>query len=266
MPKDKLNCTDHIDHTSDMLQTNQQIAKRFHLAASDYEKYALAQHKAAERFEEWLSEQAQFNPQHIVEIGCGTGFLTRRLRASYPHAHIHATDIAPAMLEHCRHTLIPASSQLHFALADGRNSQFAPTPDWIVSAMCFQWLNDLPKVLAWHQAQSKVLAFSLLLNNSFSAWRNAHKQHGLCSGLRTLPSWQFMQDTVKALPAKRTKSVCINFSVHHQNGLEFARVLRQIGADQPRDGHRPQYLRPVLRSFEKGFEAYYEIGFFWIEK
>ena len=47
---------------------------------------------------------------------------------------------------------------------------------------------------------------------------------------------------------------------------DAAWALRAIGADQPRAGHVPVNLKPVLRLMENGCEADYEIGFFRIEK
>ncbi|GEP10802.1 methyltransferase domain-containing protein [Methylobacterium gnaphalii] len=37
-----------------------------------------------------------------LEIGCGTGFLTRALRSRIPVGSMLATDIAPAMIARCR--------------------------------------------------------------------------------------------------------------------------------------------------------------------
>ena len=36
--------------------------------------------------------------KNILEIGCGTGYLTRALIELFPSAHITAVDIAPGMI------------------------------------------------------------------------------------------------------------------------------------------------------------------------
>jgi malonyl-CoA O-methyltransferase len=41
----------------------------------------------------------------VLEIGCGTGFLSEALLARLPAASLTATDIAPAMLERARQRL-----------------------------------------------------------------------------------------------------------------------------------------------------------------
>lgn len=41
-------------------------------------------------------------PRRILEVGCGTGFLTQMLHEAWPEAELIATDIAPKMLERAR--------------------------------------------------------------------------------------------------------------------------------------------------------------------
>lgn len=269
------------------------IAARFNCAAKSYEGAAVIQKLAAERFDAWLVEnnkapnnenvggsttlvfplhqashqhkwQAGLAPQRIAEIGCGTGFLTRCLQRRYGQAHIHMTDLAPTMLAYCRNSL-PTSPQLSFAIADARNAIFQPMPDWIVSTMCFQWLDDLPSVLKWHIEQCRVLAFSLLLDSSFSAWKQAHQAQNLPLGLRSLPGWQWLSELIDQLPTTKTASTRLTLTEQYSDGLHFLRTLKQIGASHPRQGYDPINLRPILKNFTDGLTANYDIGFFWIE-
>lgn len=271
------------------------VAARFDYAAKCYEDAAIMQKTAAERFDAWLVDhnkasssvnivhstsalalpphqnnhqhkwQAGLAPKRIVEIGCGTGFLTRRLQNRYRQAHIHITDLAPAMLAHCRNSL-PTTPQLSFAIADARNAIFNPRPDWIVSTMCFQWLDDLPSVLKWHFEQCQVLAFSLLLDRSFSAWKQAHQAQNLPLGLRPLPEWSWLSELIGTLPATKTASTRFTLTEKYRDGLHFLRALKQIGANHPRQGYHPINLRSILKNFADGLTTNYDIGFFWIEK
>lgn len=270
------------------------VATRFDYAAESYEDAATIQQAAAERFDTWLVDhnktpndantkrsttltllphqtsqqhtwQTGLAPKRIVEIGCGTGFLTRRLQCRYGQTHLHITDLAPAMLAHCRNSL-PTTPQLSFAIADARNAIFNPTPDWIVSTMCFQWLDDLPSVLKWHFEQCQVLAFSLLLDSSFSVWRQAHQAQNLPLGLRSLPEWQWLSDLVDTLSATKTARARFTLTEKYDDGLHFLRTLKKIGASHPRQGYHSINLRPVLKNFVSGLTANYDIGFFWIEK
>lgn len=241
------------------------VAARFSEAAQRYEQAALIQKEAALRFDAWLARQIKAEPESIAEIGCGTGLLTRLLHQRYPRARLHATDLAPAMVDSCRASL-PATQNLQFSVRDGRVARFDPAPDWVVSAMCFQWFDPLQAVLEHHLATSRVLAFSILLDGSFGAWRAAHERAGIKPGLHACPNYEQLLQMCARLGACGMRSERITIKEHHASGLSFAHSLRAIGADQPRAGHTPVSLKPVLRQLERGFDADYEIGFFLIER
>jgi malonyl-CoA O-methyltransferase len=241
------------------------VAERFSRSAHLYEDEAIIQREAAARFDAWLAQCGGSRPRSMVEIGCGTGFLTQRLRTRYPESLITATDLAPLMVERCREVM-GDSAGMRYAVCDGRDAVFDPAPDWIVSTMCFQWFDPLKDVLAHHLAQCKVLAFSIMLDGSFSAWRKAHESLSLVPGLHACPDYDALLHTCLQLGATKVQSDRIRLHRHHADGRSFARSLRAIGADQPRTGHVPVNLKPVLRLMENGCEADYEIGFFRVEK
>lgn len=241
------------------------IAVRFSAAAQRYEQAASIQKQAAIEFDAWLAQQSPAIPARIAEIGCGTGFLTRLLHARYPHARLQATDLAPAMIDHCR-TSLRHIENLQFAVCDGRHATFDPAQDWIVSAMCFQWFDPLQPVLEHHLARSRVLAFSIMLDSSFSTWRAAHMRVGTEPGLHICPSYTQLLQICYQLGASRVNTHWISLNERHANGLSFMHSLRAIGADTPRAGHTPAPMRPVLRQLEQGFDANYDIGFFFIER
>ncbi len=241
------------------------VAARFSDAAGRYEQAAHVQQQAASAFDAWLAQLGLAAPASIAEIGCGTGFFTRLLHARYPDARLHATDLAPAMVERCRASLPPAPG-LQFSVRDGRDAIFAPPPDWIVSTMCFQWFDPLPPVLAHHFCHARVLAFSVLLDGSFAPWRDAHARLGLAPGLLACPDYATLLRACTDLGARRLHSQRISLVEQHANGQSFVHSLRAIGADQPRPGHRPVALRQVLRQLESGVAANYEIGFFCLER
>lgn len=241
------------------------VAQRFSAAADRYEQAARIQAEAAVRFDAWLAQLGLDAPASITEIGCGTGFFTRLLHARFPHASLHATDLAPAMLERCR-AGFPSKANLQFSLCDGRHASFESAPDWIVSTMCFQWFDPLLPVLKRYADCSRVLAFSIPLDGSFAEWRNAHERAGLAPGLLACPDYDALLRACQDLSNGRLHACRLSLSERHPDGLSFARSLRAIGADMAQAGHRPANLRPVLRQMEQGTTANYEIGFFCLEK
>lgn len=82
----------------------------------------------------------------ILELGCGTGHLTRRLRAALPEAAILATDASPRMLERAA-AAVPGA---RFAACDASGRQGAPEAvrreapyDLAASNALVQWFPDL---------------------------------------------------------------------------------------------------------------------------
>jgi len=126
---------------------------RFARAATTYESQAQIQDLLAERLLKLWQEPIA--PATILEFGCGTGLLTRRLRRRFPNAHILATDGAKPMLEQARLRCGDADREgLSFALqdAEGRGplapelSSRAPYR-LVASSAVVQWLPDLERHL-----------------------------------------------------------------------------------------------------------------------
>lgn len=241
------------------------VAERFSRSAYRYESEAVIQRAAAAQLESWLARQYTHEPRRIAEIGCGTGFLTRLLHKRFPACPIQATDLAPNMIEHCRQSMRD-DDRVEFMVCDGRDIRFDPPPDWIVSAMCFQWFDPLLPVLEHHLLQSRALGFSIMLDGSFSAWRAAHDEADLQAGLHRCPSYEQVLDACHALKNARVQSKRICLKQRFPDGHSFAQSLRATGADTPRTDHAPVNLKRVLRLLENGVTADYEIGFFYVER
>ena len=79
----------------------------------------------------------------ILEIGCGTGLLTRELARRLGPADWTLTDISPAMLEIARLGPAPQGS-VRYAALDGEHPDALPGGyDLICSSLAVQWFGDL---------------------------------------------------------------------------------------------------------------------------
>ena len=121
-------------------------ALRFNRSASRYESEAGVQSRMANRLLElWSGSE----PANILEFGCGTGILTRRLEDRFPVSAILATDAAPIMLAEARKNRAESSRVLFVeqdaqgqAEASKEISSHAPF-DLIASNALVQWFPDL---------------------------------------------------------------------------------------------------------------------------
>ena len=87
----------------------------FHPAAAAYHSRAELQRAVAGRLLQYLSRPIE--ARRILELGCGTGFLTGHLLESFPDAQIDAVDISAAMIEQARR-MVAANPQIHWHVCD----------------------------------------------------------------------------------------------------------------------------------------------------
>ena len=81
-------------------------------------------------------------PRRILELGCGTGFLTRQLLESFRQAQIDAIDISAAMIEQARRE-VGFNDRVHWHVCDVRDYQAPTLYDLIASSSSLQWMQPL---------------------------------------------------------------------------------------------------------------------------
>ncbi|MEQ1519414.1 MAG: malonyl-ACP O-methyltransferase BioC, partial [Usitatibacteraceae bacterium] len=77
------------------------MRRSFANAANTYDEHAFLQREIADRVFERL-EYIKLEPATVLDIGCGTGYATAKLRARYPKANIIGLDLAEQMLVRAR--------------------------------------------------------------------------------------------------------------------------------------------------------------------
>ncbi|KAA0677374.1 dethiobiotin synthase [Roseomonas genomospecies 6] len=226
------------------------IAAAFGKAANRYEDHAAVQRIAAERLAERVARLPLPHRPRVLEIGCGTGFLSRALRERIGPAEWLFTDLSPDMLARCRAALgDPGDSE--FRIVDGEAPGLDGPFDLIVSSLALQWFRDPAAALArWAGllAPGGRIAVATLAADSFREWREAHRALGLEAGV---PAYPTRHDLDRLWPAGGTGSVEEERLLRrHADGLEFLAELKGIGAHLPAEGRRPLppgTLRRVLR-------------------
>lgn len=118
----------------------EQVVKRFNRSAETYDQYAVVQKKMAHRILLTL-QTLDLKVKNILELGCGTGYLTRLLLDHYPRAEVTAVDLAEKMIETARQKTEP-SARVRFFVGDAENldQNLLGTFDLIVSNAMIQWL------------------------------------------------------------------------------------------------------------------------------
>lgn len=154
------------------------IADNFSKAAASYKDYAYIQKQVAQRLMYYAPVCDKENIQ-ILDIGCGTGFLTAHLKDYYPNAHITACDISNQMLQECQKLL--GQENISYLLCDAETYRFTQKYDVIASNMTFQWFDDIGQTLLSYQSSLKEggkILFSTLVGNTFYEWYDCLRQVG----------------------------------------------------------------------------------------
>ncbi len=231
------------------------IARAFDAAAA-YDAHAVVQRQVAD----WLAERvvAVAPPApRVLEVGCGTGFLTAAVLPRLERPDWLMTDIAPAMLARG----LAANPGARGRVMDGEHPDLPGEPpfDLIVSSLAVQWFADLEgglRRLAALLAPGGRMLVTTLVEGTFAAWHEAHRAEGYVAGSPAYPP-------VEALAAMGTIATR-TFEQRHGSAADFMRSLRAIGAGTPREGHRPippGAMRRIARRFEAGGAvATYEVA------
>lgn len=218
------------------------IARKFGARAHLYDAHADLQRGVAARL---ASGVPPFVAPRVLELGCGTGLLSRQLTERYPDGTFLLTDLSPAMLDRCRTNLGGTGPRLTFAEMDAENPKLDERFDVIAMSMTLHWLSDPLAALERLRGlltPNGTLAFATLSGESFPEWRDVLRFQGLPSGLIDMP----------ALPGiVEEERIVID-----KDPLAFLRRMKAVGGLTPKPGYRPvspAALRGAIRIAEQRY-------------
>lgn len=232
--------------------------------AESYDEAAIVQHEAAVRLATRIADLPLPANPTILEIGCGTGFLTRTLAPMIGPARWTVSDVAPEMVERARSALDLAAD---YKVIDGEAIDPALGPfDLIVSNMAFQWFADLPDAVARLPAllaPGGAIAFSTMAAGSFAEWAAVLAEEGRTTGTPAYPDKQALAALVP--PGFSGEIDLVDFAQAQPDARSFLRRLKAIGAATPAPAYRQlsgAVLRRAMARFDAGARIVtYRLGF-----
>ena len=121
------------------------IAAAFHHKAVEYDQHVLVQKRVVSELVRSIEVHQERAPEHILDVGTGTGALLERLHSLYPDARLAGVDIALNMCL-CARQKLGAVCQVVNGDAEYlpfRTGAF----DLAVSASALQWVGNLSAAL-----------------------------------------------------------------------------------------------------------------------
>ncbi|MFJ9386581.1 malonyl-ACP O-methyltransferase BioC [Peribacillus sp. NPDC101481] len=265
------------------------LSKRFSEHAKTYDAYANVQKNMARKLVDLLPQKNTNHKINILEIGCGTGYLTRLLVKAFPNAAITAVDIAPGMVEVAKG--MTKEDRVTFLCTDIEEMALNENFDLIISNATFQWLNDLPATLeklCTRLTAEGSLIFSTFGIDTFQELHMSYEQakEKLQLSIDSSPGQMFYtleelsQICEEALPfssaspIKITKMEKLELE-YFQTVREFFTSIKKIGAANSNKENycqRPSLFRELINIYdteyrdESGVKATYHCLFFKMKK
>lgn len=115
------------------------ISRRFSAAAGTYDRHARPQLALAQSV---ISMLPEMYPEQILELGAGTGQLTRLLTDRFPDVLIDAVDLAEKMVTHSQ-VKFRRFPQISWVVGDAQTWRGTDPYPLIVSSSALHWVTDL---------------------------------------------------------------------------------------------------------------------------
>jgi len=208
------------------------IEQRFGRASASYNKYAEVQKESAERLGKALAPWLSIIPSGpVLELGCGTGFLTKQLLQLLPKRQFEITDLSIPMINECKKTL-PQRDYINYYKLDAENEVPEKTYAFIAHNFVAQWFKNpaytLERYLDILEPGGLMLG-AFPGENSFPQWkRNCQKMDLPYTG-NTLPNAEEMAVKLSLSPCKvdfHEEMITQSFG----QAIQFFKMLRLIGA------------------------------------
>jgi malonyl-CoA O-methyltransferase len=257
------------------LINKKRVQQHFDKYAAVYDSYAELQIDMANVLLKKINTAS--SPSRILEIGCGTGNLTKMILDTYPDADLTINDISPRMLEVAVSKLHNQAGKINIINGDAEEwlgrvnqQQELSSNAWglILSNAVFQWFNhplDVAKACLKLLQPDGKLAFSTFGPRTFQemhhAFCSAEQRLGLPALRRgqtfmTKTDWEnaFLNSgwTFQWFEEERI--------LHFDTVLEFLYSVKKIGASnalQYKKGQQEGLSKAVLKEMEHCYVEYY---------
>lgn len=235
------------------------IRARFSAAAHSYEDHAHVQEQVAQGVDTLCATLPC--PESLLDIGCGTGVLTRLVAARYPESRLTALDLSPSMVQRARASL-PDEERLSWL--SGSVLDLPPTPayDLAVSSSALHWIADVDALAGLLHAilhPGGYLAAAVMLKGTLRELMEARQAvtpdimppgalPDSAAFLHPLEDRGWSLDHVSS----RT------YTGHYASATDFLRALHRQGLT---GGRFARGKRPLTRGELSGLTAYYDRHF-----
>lgn len=242
-----------------MVLQKEQVKRNFDKASSSYHSVASIQKKCATKLVGYLQMYfPTFYPHAILDLGTGTGYIPEILCCAFPASKFTLNDISPNMLEKAKKQL--TSEKVTCILGDMEVQHF-DFHDLIISNLAFQWVNDLHKTIRKFYEKSSVIAFSCVLDDTFSEWSKIFIESSLPAPTHQYPSRQALERYLLSLHPSKYFCEAQEFHLAFSNSINFMRYLKDLGATYSNQKIAISDLKKIVTTYTDTINITYKVFF-----
>ncbi|WDV46130.1 malonyl-ACP O-methyltransferase BioC [Clostridiaceae bacterium M8S5] len=251
----------------------EKLKRRFSRNAKQYNKYSNVQKIMGDELLNNIRDMTnKANVNNILEIGCGTGYLTKAILKHFPNAHITAVDIAPGMIEHVRNTI--NNNNISFVCDDIETIALKQKYDLIISNATFQWFNSMHKTIAnllGNLNKNGTMIFSTFGNHTFKELHHCFQETRQLLNIKDIvtPGQSFFSlqnlknichDIVTKSNTKYNIDLSEDFYVEYFNScMNFLYSVKKIGANNclaDSSPLAPQFIEKVMNLYDEYYSQH----------
>lgn len=224
------------------------IKNRFAKSMDTYEYQADVQMQIAKTLAKKAAVYLPANCGSLLEIGCGTGFLTREVLSRIAIKEIYLNDLVDLSGRALQITgNIGEATKAIFVEGDAENVTFPTQLQAVLSASCIQWFTDLPSFFA--KVSNSLLPEGIFIFNTFGPDNLREMSSMSRSGLQ----YQQLETLTKMLsPFFHLLEMWEETHIRHFNSpREVLRHLKQTGVTATNCDFR--WTKKSLHEFENEY-------------
>lgn len=266
---------DKINSASLTNLNQKKIKHSFSKAARRYDGFAdLQKDIAVELCKDYIVPLSshQFPLSRILDIGCGTGFLTNELRCALPDASIIGCDISPFMTKVAKDKIDKSndSKKVHFISGDGAILSYKPDVfDMVTSNLTYQWVSDMQASFSEAKRVLRlggVLVFSTIGPDTFKELRLCYNNVLEITKKNGLPPFiEFMdiQILISLLEGAGFKNISVvNKTIikNYRDMWSLLKTIKSIGAGNPfKEGDKSLSRGALLKKMAEEYKDNFKV-------
>ncbi len=205
------------------------ISKRFSAAAETYDRHARPQLALAQSV---ISMLPEMYPEQILELGAGTGLLTRLLVDRFPEVLIDAVDLAEKMVAHSQ-AKFRRFPQINWIVGDACSWRGEDPYPLIVSSAALHWIPDLEttcKNIYDNLEPGGTFALGMMLQGTLKELHELRNEIAASKAPpNTLPSYEDTKTCLQAAGFKLERRKHSEEEILYDNASAFLKAIHEQG-------------------------------------